>query len=140
LYNIAVFSNGTTSNALPFNVTGGGGGAGGPLVSQVQNPEASPSGYTIGLSWFEATAANGVEYYDVYRSTTPTFTPSPSNLITQVSSPTYDDQNLSAGTYYYVIAAQDTQGNMGAPSAEVSATVPSYSIGPSHPGGVPPPQ
>lgn len=94
-------------------------------VMTVQPPTA-PTGVTatsksateIDLAW---TIASGVTY-DVYRSTTSGFTPSPSNMIaSSLSVASYSDLGLTASTtYYYVIEAVNSGGNSPA-SSQVSA-------------------
>jgi hypothetical protein len=75
------------------------------------------------LTWGAATDDIGVKAYDVYRSTTAGFTPSPATKIGQVAGLTYADTGLAAGTYYYAVAAEDTAGNIGGPSNEAAAAV-----------------
>jgi hypothetical protein len=77
----------------------------------------------VRLGWNAATsscpAGPGVRY-DIYRSTTPNFTPSPGNLLTTVAGTTiYDDNDPSVvtnTTYYYVVRAEDTTGAGGGPT------------------------
>jgi hypothetical protein len=94
-----------------------------PILSQVQNLTATASGSSVNLSWSAATATNGVMQYLIYRSTTPGFTPSESNMIAEGNTLSYMDANLSPSTYYYVVAAMDMQSNLGAASAQASATI-----------------
>ena len=54
----------------------------------------------------------GVVHYNVYRSTTPGFTPSIANRIAQPTSTNYTDTGLAAGTYYYRVTAADAVGNI----------------------------
>ena len=61
--------------------------------------------------------------YDVYRSTTSGFTPGSVNLIGQPTDTGYSDTGLSAGTYYYRVAAEDGAGHTGPASNEAPATV-----------------
>ena len=76
------------------------------------------------LTWSAANDNIGVAKYDVYRSTTPGFTPSPANQIAQVSGSTlsYADTGLTAGTYYYQLKAEDAAANIGPSSNEATAT------------------
>jgi len=87
------------------------------------NLAANVSGSTVALSWNASTDDVGVAHYDVYRSTTPGFTPSQSNRIGQAPTASYADTNVAPGTYYYAVAAEDAAGNVSAPSTQVSATV-----------------
>jgi len=75
----------------------------------------------VSLSWGAATDDVGVTKYDVYRSTTPGFTPDASNRIAQPAGTSYTDTGLAVGTYYYRVAAEDAAGNVGASSNEASA-------------------
>ena len=52
------------------------------------------------LTWTAATDNVGVVRYNVYRSTTPGFTPSAANRIAQPTTTSYNDTGLAAGTYY----------------------------------------
>jgi hypothetical protein len=108
-----------------------------PAAADVTPPTA-PSGLTatgaIGtatLSWTAATDNVGVVNYNVHRSTTSGFTPSAGNRIAQPASTSYADTGLTAGTYYYRVAAQDAAGNVGAASNQASATVTSDTTAPS---------
>ncbi len=75
------------------------------------------------LSWSASSDNVGVTRYDLYRSTTSGFTPSTANRIAQPSGTSYTDSSLSAGTYYYKVAAEDAAGNLSAASTEASAIV-----------------
>jgi fibronectin type 3 domain-containing protein len=103
------------------------------MNTAVTNPDSTPPSApgtltatgtltTAQLSWGAATDNVGVAKYDVYRSTTPGFTPSVANRIAQPTGTTYTD-TVAAGTYYYKVAAEDAAGNIGAPSNEASAIV-----------------
>jgi chitodextrinase len=76
----------------------------------------------VNLSWTAATDNVGVASYNVYRSSTPDFTPSAQTKIANTMGTSYADSGLPAGTYYYQITAQDAAGNVGPASAEVPAT------------------
>ncbi len=76
----------------------------------------------VSLSWGASTDNVGVTNYNVYRSTTSGFTPSASNRIAQPTGTTYTDSGLAAGTYYYLVTAQDAGGNVSAASNQASAT------------------
>ena len=88
------------------------------------NLTATPSSGQVALNWSASTDADGVTNYDVYRSTTPGFTPSASNRIAQPATTTFTDIGVTAGTYYYKVTADDSAGNVSAPSNEVTAVVP----------------
>ncbi|QEH32282.1 Chitodextrinase precursor [Aquisphaera giovannonii] len=76
---------------------------------------------SVSLSWGAATDNVGVAKYYIYRSTTPGFTPSGSNLIGTSATTGFVDY-VAAGTYYYRVAAQDAAGNLGPASEEAAGT------------------
>ncbi|AXC12579.1 Endo-1,4-beta-xylanase A precursor [Acidisarcina polymorpha] len=85
---------------------------------------AATSSSSIGLTWTADTAPENctITSYNVYGSATSGFTPSSSNLIATVTSPSDSITGLSASkTYYYVVEAVDADGNSAA-STQVSAT------------------
>jgi hypothetical protein len=84
---------------------------------------ASGSGGSASLTWTASTDNVGVTNYSVYRSTTSGFTPSLSNRIAQVAATSYTDSGLAAGTYYYVVKAQDAAGNLSNGSNEATASI-----------------
>jgi hypothetical protein len=106
-------------------------------ISQVQNLTASASGNTVSLSWSAASASNGVGAYSVYRSTIAGFTPSASSMIMQTNALSYIDSAPAAGTYYYVVVAQDVNGNIGPASAQANITVSTAGGGGNGGGGKP---
>jgi len=77
----------------------------------------SAIGCGLRLEWEAAMPCHGSSVvYNVYRSPTPSFTPSPANLIAScVSTTWYDDTTVLANTnYYYIVRAEDsTVGNGG---------------------------
>jgi fibronectin type 3 domain-containing protein len=85
------------------------------------NLTATPSTGAVSLTWTASTDNVGVTGYTVYRSTTSGFTPSLANQIGQISTTTYSDTSFStAGTYYYLVTAQDLAGNTSSPSNQAS--------------------
>src|SRR4029077_6340424 len=86
---------------------------------------ANPSSGQVSLTWNASNAPSGIANYNVYRSTTPGFTPSTANRIAQPTATSYTDIGRTAGTSYYKVTADDTAGNTSAPSNEVTAVVPS---------------
>jgi hypothetical protein len=80
----------------------------------------------ITVSWGTATDLykNPVRYH-VYRDTVSGFTPGPANLIATTTPTSYAD-SVAAGTYYYVVRAEDSaiEPNEDTNTVEVSATVP----------------
>jgi hypothetical protein len=87
------------------------------------NLTASGAAGSAALSWSASTDNVGVTRYDVYRSTTSGFTPSAANRIAQPTATSYTDSGLSAGTYYYVVQAEDAAGNLSQVSSQAAATV-----------------
>jgi hypothetical protein len=75
----------------------------------------------VTLSWTAATDNVGVTGYTIYRSTVSGFLPAVSNQVGQTASTTYTDA-VPAGTYYYLVEANDAAGNFSAPSNEASGT------------------
>jgi hypothetical protein len=68
---------------------------------------SAASAAQINLNWTASTTTNVV--YEVFRSTTSGFTPSPASLITTTSAISFMDANLSASTtYYYVVEANNS--------------------------------
>jgi len=84
---------------------------------------ASVSGATVALTWTASTDDVGVLRYDVFRSTTAGFTPSSASRVGQSPTASYADASLPAGTYHYVVEAEDAAGNVSVASNEVTATV-----------------
>ena len=59
----------------------------------------------------------------MYRSTVAGFSPTPANRLGQVAGTSYLDAGLAAGTYFYLVTAQDAAGNVGPASNEASVTL-----------------
>ncbi|WP_426592550.1 galactose oxidase-like domain-containing protein [Cellulomonas sp. McL0617] len=85
------------------------------------------------LSWTASTDNVGVTGYDVYRSTTSGFTPSPGTKVGATTTPSYTGTGVVAGTYFYKVRANDGVGNAGAPSNEATITVLADTTAPSAP-------
>lgn len=100
-----------------------------PNLADTTPPTAPPSASAsifdfqeIDLNWGQSTDNNYVDHYNVYRSTSSSFTPSNSNLVGTINQLFYQDTGLLANTtYYYYILAVDQNGNLSAASNEVSA-------------------
>jgi hypothetical protein len=89
------------------------------------------SSSAIGLSWTTVTPPTSctISTYNVYRSTTSSFTPSASNLVGSTGSTSYSNTGLAAATtYYYAVEAVDAEGSSSA-SAHASATTEAGSSG-----------
>jgi uncharacterized repeat protein (TIGR03806 family) len=86
-----------------------------------QNLQAVATGPTqINLSWNASidTGGSGVAGYRIFRNGVPT-------AVATVTTTTYSDTNLTAGTNYnYAVRAFDGAGNVSAPSITVNATTP----------------
>ncbi len=85
---------------------------------------------TASLTWTAATDNIAVTGYDVHRSTTSGFTPSPANRVTTVAGTGHGDSGLAAGTHHYRVVARDGSGNLSGPSAQASAVVTADTTGP----------
>ncbi|TSC67518.1 MAG: glycoside hydrolase family 48 [Parcubacteria group bacterium Gr01-1014_72] len=109
-------------------------------VSQVQGLVAAVSGTSVNLSW---QAISGISTYNIHRGTSTDFVPiKPGaatglnfNHLAQGNVLSYTDSNLSAGTYYYKVVAQDVSGNVGPASSAVSATIAAVASPPPAPTG-----
>jgi hypothetical protein len=88
-------------------------------------PSLSGSGAigSAALSWSASTDNTGVALYNVHRSTTSGFTPTAANRIAQPASTSFTDTGVAAGTYFYVVTAQDIAGNVSQPSNEAMVIV-----------------
>ena len=93
-------------------------------------PPTPPTGVTgegaIGsasLSWTASTDNTGVALYNVHRATTSGFQPTAANRIGQPTATTFTDTAVTAGTYFYVVTAQDVAGNISAASNEAAVMV-----------------
>jgi hypothetical protein len=92
-------------------------------------PTAPPTLIGVGaigsatLNWSASSDNTGVALYNVHRSTTSGFTPTSANRIAQTPSTTTTDTGVAAGTYFYVVTAQDIAGNVSQPSSEALVIV-----------------
>src|SRR5262249_34835004 len=89
--------------------------------ADVEPPTAPPSLSGVGaigsaaLTWSASTDNTGVALYNVHRSTTSGFTPTTANRIAQSTATSFTDTGVAAGTYFYVVTAQDIAGNISQP-------------------------
>lgn len=113
-----------------------------PAPSEDLVAPTAPSGLTatggtgrVDLSWTASTDDVGVARYDVYRSTATGFVPGPSNQVAQVAgtATSYRDSGLAAGTYYYVVKAEDAAANISPGSNEANATATADTTAPTAP-------
>jgi FtsP/CotA-like multicopper oxidase with cupredoxin domain len=114
-----------TNNALisGIEVQSGTSGAGCTSPSTPTGLGATAvSSSQINLSW-TASSSSCAPTYNVYRSTTSSFTPSSSNQIASgLTGTTYSDTSVSASTAYYYLVVATTSGGMSAASNQASAT------------------
>ena len=75
------------------------------------------------LTWTAATDNTGVALYNVHRSTTSGFQPSTANRIGQSTTTSFTDPVGAAGTYFYLVTAQDVSRNVSGPSNEATVIV-----------------
>ncbi len=74
------------------------------------------------MSWTASTDNNGVALYNIHRSMTAGFVPSAANRIGQSTATSFIDRT-AAGTFSYVVTAQDAAGNISQPSNEVQVSI-----------------
>jgi hypothetical protein len=120
---IKVVQTGAASNwwsIAEFNVYTGGTPPPAPQPPSGLTATAASSS-AINLSW-TASPTSGVTY-SAFRSTTQSFTPSPSNQIASgISGLTYGDSGLAASTTYYYYVEAVNGGGASSPSNEANAT------------------
>ncbi len=87
------------------------------------NLKASGGVGSASLTWTAATDDTGVARYNVHRSSTSGFTPTGANRVGQVTTTSFTDTGVAAGTWYYKVTAEDAVGNLGPPSEETAAAV-----------------
>ena len=101
----------------PYSDTTGPGAPGSPRATAVE--------HAVALSWTPATDDSGVVAYRVHAARTPSVPISGATLVGTTPSTTWRHGPLPARqTWYYRVVAVDGAGNVGAPSATVSATTP----------------
>jgi hypothetical protein len=113
-----------------LSVTASVSGASAPATFKETGTVAAPVGLTatavsyfqINLNW-GGIVQSGVTY-NVYRSTTSGFTPSPSNLIATLSTTTYADTGLTATTTYYYVVETFYANEVSPASNQASTTTP----------------
>lgn len=116
---------GTSSAAGPVAVTTLGTSTTGAPTALAGLTATAASANEIDLSWNSSTATSSgtmVITYHIYRSTTPSFTPSATNQIGTTKANLFQDVLASASTtYYYIVEATNSSGTSPA-STVVSAT------------------
>jgi hypothetical protein len=84
---------------------------------------ASGTGVGIQLTW-EESLEDDFKYYEIYRSETAGFVPTPSDIIATTIDYTYNDNSVMNDIkYYYVVTAVDFSNNISGFSNEASATL-----------------
>jgi len=73
------------------------------------------------LSWDPAEEPD-FQYYRIYRSSSPEFTPSPNGLVQETASPAWTDPEIDEATVYYKITAVDFAGNESEPASAATVT------------------
>ena len=117
-----VDTNGVPSVASWVRLSGAAGDTQPPTAPG--NLNAVSSNGSVALTWSASTDNVGVTGYSIYRSTTSGFSPAAGNKIGQTSTTSYSDANFpAAGTYFYLVTAQDASGNTSAPSNEALAVI-----------------
>ena len=87
----------------------------------------------VELMWDES-ADTDFNYFEIFRSETQGFEPTPEDLLATTTDIMYVDGNVvEETTYFYVITAKDFSGNTSEKSNQVSATITDVAIG----GGIP---
>jgi len=89
-----------------------------------------PDNVNVLLSW-EASGYHDEDlaHYNVYRGTTPGFTPDENSLIGTTLDIEYTDPSPGSGTFYYVVAGEDLHGNVGDPSNEAAVPLSTSTVG-----------
>ena len=114
-----------------------------PAPYEDQAAPTAPTGLTatgqLGgaqLNWTPATDDVGVDHYDIYRSATSGFTASGATKIGESRTTSYTDTSAGAGTFYYLVTAEDAAGNVGPASNEAQAASQSDHTPPTVPTGL----
>ncbi len=71
----------------------------------------------VGLQWSASNHHDeDLAFYNIYRGTTPGFTPNPGSFLAVSTNTNYVDANPGGSTWYYRVTAQDVHDNEGEPS------------------------
>lgn len=128
-YGFEIWTGGQGLAVSNFSVSAAAGGGGGNCTTAPSAPSGltgtAASSSTINLSWNADTAPANctITGYNIFRSTTPGFSPSSSNQIaSNVTATSFSNTGLAASTtYYYLVEAADAAGTSG-PSSQATAT------------------
>jgi hypothetical protein len=113
------FSNGAANNAQINGIEIGLGTV--PVPVAPSGLAASTLSDTqISLNWSASSTSNAV--YELFRSTTPGFQPSPSTLVTTTANTSFTDTALTPGTAYYYIVVANNSILTSLPSNQATAT------------------
>ncbi len=101
-----------------------------PIGSPGNLTATSASTSQINLNWTASSVAGVV--YDVFRSTTPGFTPSSDNQVATANGTSYSDTGLAVNTtYYYTVEASNASGTS-APTPQASAKTVATTLAPTN--------
>lgn len=84
---------------------------------------ASVDGSSVHLDWNASTDNVGVTGYRVHRGSTADFAPAPSNQVGQPTVPSFVENGVAAGEWFYRVVATDAAGNVSDASTPTAATV-----------------
>ena len=90
------------------------------------SPQAIAEAGVVTLSWeapADAVRDTDINVYHIFRSTTPDFTPRPYSPYATTIELSFEDAVANPGDYYYRIAAEDFNGNLGEYSIQVDAHI-----------------
>jgi uncharacterized membrane protein YphA (DoxX/SURF4 family) len=101
-----------------------------PSPAEDLTPPTAPTNLTAtgsvgsaSLGWTGSSDNVGVAAYDVHRSTSSGFTPSPATKVGSTTLTSFADTGIPAATYFYKVLARDAAGNSSSPSNQATATV-----------------
>jgi hypothetical protein len=128
---------GLAMSGFSVSAAAGSGGGGSPCAAVPSEPSGvrgtAASSSVINVSWTADTAPANctISSYNVFRSRTSGFSPSPSNQIASgITSTSYSDSGLApATTYYYAVEAVDADGASPASSQASAETSPASGSG-----------
>ncbi len=133
---VAVYTSALSASDVAAHYSAGNASA--PDLAPPVGPTTVGGSFAAGnttLTWSGAIDNVGVVGYQIHRSKTPGFTPSPSTLVATTAASTYTDTAVLAGVWYYRVLATDAAGNVATTSTPVGITV-TDTTAPSMPGGL----
>ncbi|MFA6528435.1 MAG: S-layer homology domain-containing protein [Candidatus Gracilibacteria bacterium] len=103
-----------------------------PIINSDGTPPSAPTGLSVSelsttssaLAWTANSEPDLMEY-EVYRSTSPSVTINDLNQVntSPITTNSFTDGTLTAGTYYYIVTAVDDSGNESVASSEKSVVI-----------------